>query len=113
MNANKIILNNEILIDLTQDTAIEEDVAEGKTFHKADGSIGVGNAKVGSGECDKPHIIEVEELPTEDVDTTGLYKCKGVYYKAGEYGFHDIIVSSDDGVLNGSIKEIYSSLAGI
>ena len=52
MNANKIILNNEILIDLTQDTAIEEDVAEGKTFHKADGSIGVGNAHVGPEDLD-------------------------------------------------------------
>lgn len=45
MNANKIILNDEVLIDLTQDTATEEDVAKGKTFHKADGSMGVGTAR--------------------------------------------------------------------
>ena len=64
MNANKIILNNEILIDLTQDTAIEEDVAEGKTFHKADGSIGVGNAKVGGEDLDDV-LTEQEALLVE------------------------------------------------
>jgi hypothetical protein len=112
VNANKIILNNEILIDLTQDTAIEEDVAEGKTFHKADGSVGVGIALVGpenlddvlteqetlivelkatlndkasgggSGvECTLPHVIEVDELPTENIDTNAVYFCDGKYYK--------------------------------
>lgn len=46
MKANKITLNKEVLIDLTQDTAVEEDVATGKTFHKADGSVGVGTAEL-------------------------------------------------------------------
>ena len=46
MKANKVSLNNEVLIDLTQDTAVEEDVLTGKTFHKADGSIGVGTAQL-------------------------------------------------------------------
>ena len=71
------------------------------------------NVPSGGGECDKPHIIEVEELPTEDADTTGLYKCKGVYYRAGEYGFHDIIISTDDSLLNGSIKALYNNLLGV
>ena len=42
MKANKIILNNEVLIDLTSDSVSEEDVAEGKTFHRADGTVGTG-----------------------------------------------------------------------
>lgn len=48
MNANKISLNGKILIDLTADTAVEEDVAVGKTFHKADGTVGVGSAGPGA-----------------------------------------------------------------
>ena len=35
--ANKIILNGQTLIDLTQDTATAADVAQGKTFHNAAG----------------------------------------------------------------------------
>ena len=37
-----------IEIDLRHDTAIESDVLSGKTFHKADGSIGTGTATLGS-----------------------------------------------------------------
>ena len=60
MNANKIILNDEVLIDLTQDTATEEDVAKGKTFHKADGSVGVGTG--GGAELN----IAYGDIPPED-----------------------------------------------
>lgn len=45
MNANKVILNGEVLMDLTMDTVTEEDVALGKTFHKADGSEAIGSYK--------------------------------------------------------------------
>lgn len=44
MKANKVILNNETIVDLTQDTVTENDVAVGKTFHKKDGTIAVGTA---------------------------------------------------------------------
>jgi hypothetical protein len=44
MNANKIELNGEVLLDLTEDTVTEADVAEGKTFHKADGNPATGTA---------------------------------------------------------------------
>ena len=48
MSVNKVILNDEVLIDLTEDTVTEEDVTKGKTFHKADGSqaVGLGNTIV-------------------------------------------------------------------
>lgn len=48
MKANKIELNGEILIDLTSDTVTEADVAEGKTFHKADGTPATGTAGGGA-----------------------------------------------------------------
>ena len=34
----------------------------------------------GGGECDKPHIIEVDELPTENIDENAVYLCGGAYY---------------------------------
>lgn len=39
---NKIIYDGNVLIDLTGDTAEVADVASGKTFHLADGTIGTG-----------------------------------------------------------------------
>ena len=45
---NKIIYGNETLIDLTGDTVTAADVAEGKTFHLADGSQAVGTSQGGS-----------------------------------------------------------------
>lgn len=46
MKTNKVVLNGETIIDLSQDTAIESDVAAGKTFHKADGSVCTGTYKL-------------------------------------------------------------------
>lgn len=62
MRANKAILNNEVLIDLTQDTAVEADVLEGKTFHKADGSVAVGTATLGDSEMEKVFSGTATEL---------------------------------------------------
>ena len=42
MGVNKIILNDKVLIDLSNDSATENDVLRGKSFHKADGSRVVG-----------------------------------------------------------------------
>ena len=47
MEVNKIVLNDEVLIDLTEDTATEQDVIAGKTFHLADGTIGTGTLSAG------------------------------------------------------------------
>lgn len=43
MAINKIIINNEVKLDLTQDTITPEDVKKGKTFHGANGEIMEGN----------------------------------------------------------------------
>lgn len=50
MAVKKITFDGHTLIDLTQDTAVESDVASGKTFHKADGTLAVGSASGGGGE---------------------------------------------------------------
>lgn len=44
MAVNKVIKDNTTLIDLTGDTAVASDVAQGKTFHLADGTIATGSA---------------------------------------------------------------------
>lgn len=44
---NKIVYNNQVLIDLTGDNVIESDVAQGKIFHKADGTQAIGTASGG------------------------------------------------------------------
>lgn len=38
MPTNKVVLNDEVLIDLSEDTVVEEQVLPGYTFHKADGT---------------------------------------------------------------------------
>lgn len=50
MAKNKIVYNNQVLIDLTGDDVIESDVAQGKIFHKADGTQAIGTASGGGGD---------------------------------------------------------------
>lgn len=45
--ASKVVLNGKVLIDLTQDTALEETVVSPNTFHKSDGTSSVGQAILG------------------------------------------------------------------
>ena len=47
---NKVIYNNQTLIDLTSDTATAADVAQGKTFHLASGEPATGTASGGNPE---------------------------------------------------------------
>ena len=44
---NKVVYGNNTLIDLTSDTATEDKVLQGYTFHKADGTQTVGTASGG------------------------------------------------------------------
>lgn len=45
MAINKVVINDEIKLDLTQDTVTANDVLETKTFHNAEGIIKEGNIK--------------------------------------------------------------------
>ena len=47
MPVNKVSFDGNVLIDLTSDTAQEADVAIGKKFHKADGTIATGTLEPG------------------------------------------------------------------
>ena len=62
MANNKIIYNNQTLIDLTGDTAVAEDVAAGKIFHLADGTQTIGTASGG-----KIMVLEVSCNVPSDV----------------------------------------------
>lgn len=57
-------------------------------------------------------IIEVDELPTENIDTTVLYKCGDSYYQYVEGAFKDIIVVETENSPY-SLLELYSSLLGV
>lgn len=81
MKPNKVILNGEVLIDLSNDNVTEEDVLEGVIFHRPDGEQAIGTGKNGSG-----GFVEVDELPAENLDRDVVYKvsdkCEtGVYVK--------------------------------
>lgn len=58
MAYNKITLNGETKIDLTQDTATAEDVALGKTFHLNSGEIAVGTLEITSEGGSEEVIVE-------------------------------------------------------
>ena len=60
MKANKIRLNGEVLLDLTTDTATPETVAEGVTFHMADGTPATGA------------MVAEEDLDAELTEQEGL-----------------------------------------
>ena len=57
---NKIVYNGNTLIDLTSDTAVESDVALGKTFHKANGMLATGTNSGGGGGSE-PLIVEYDD----------------------------------------------------
>ena len=73
MAANKIILNGEPIIDLTADTATAADVAQGKTFHLANGEQATGTASGGSGIVGEGKYL----CTVYDYDGTILLRQKG------------------------------------
>ena len=91
MKANKIILNNEVLIDLTADTITPSDVKKGVTFHGRDGETYEGTYEAAENTediCSGEHVIEVVELPTENIDESAVYKVT-------KRVFSDIIIYDD------------------
>ena len=72
MAANKIILNGETILDLTNDTVTAEDVAQGKIFHLANGEVAVGTASGGGTPSEGAYTCTVY-----DYDGTILLQQKG------------------------------------
>ena len=53
MANNKIILGDEVLMDLTEDTVTEDTLFEGETAHDASGNKIIGRARGGASEWDE------------------------------------------------------------
>lgn len=69
MAISKLILNGATQIDVTDTTAIAEDVAEGKYFYGADGVKTVGTATGGTGEV----TIATDGAVTQELQTNTAY----------------------------------------
>ena len=64
----------------------------------------------GGGECSGAHVIEVTELPTENIDENAVYLCGGAYYKYAETtAFSDVILVQAGGtIVFSELAESYS-----
>lgn len=96
MGANKIILNNKVLLDLEGDTVTEADVAEGVTFHKADGSPAVGTNTGGSTSNTTPPEISTEtEMNALEIGT--VFRYVGETTEAFENGAYYVVEETVSG----------------
>ena len=66
MSVSKVIFGTETLIDITDTTAIAEDVAEGKTFLSASGVLTTGTNQGGGG-TPEAHTITIDSLSKSKV----------------------------------------------
>ena len=71
-------------------TANGEYTPSGDGFSKV--TVNVEAAEGGGGDCSGTHVIEVEELPTENIDETSIYKCGDSYHKYSNVPFSDLII---------------------
>lgn len=74
MRVNKVDLaNGENLIDLTSDTVTPQTLAKGVTAHNSKGEQIIGNLNPEGGGTGSG-IIDVTELPTENIDENAVYR---------------------------------------
>lgn len=103
MAYNKFIKKDgTVMLDLTGDTVTADTLRKGVIAHDKYGEPIEGTGR---------SVIDVEELPTENVDTAVLYKCGDHYYQYVEGTFRDIIAVSDGEVT--SFIELYTQLLGV
>ena len=68
----------------------------------------------GGGSCSGNHIIEVDTLPTENIDENAIYKCNDTYYQAVKR-FNDLLLAFGDSPIScvqvaqsqGKVAELY------
>lgn len=65
MPTNKVVYGNTTLIDLTSDTAIQSDVASGKSFHLKDGSKVNGTAELTRATYSNKNITLTKGFPVQ------------------------------------------------
>lgn len=73
MAVNEVVINGKTVIDLKGDTVTPETLAAGKTAHNSSGDLIVGVMTSG-GAADR--LIEVEKLPTENINESAVYKTR-------------------------------------
>ena len=92
MGVNKVDLaNGENLIDLTSDTVTPQTLAKGVTAHNSKGEQIIGNLNPEGGGGGSG-IIDVTELPTENIDENAVYRVTESYKATGD----DLIVVMPD-----------------
>lgn len=70
MAVNKVVYGSETLIDLTEDTATADTVADGYTLHLANGTRATGTAKYAASATPNGSALNTEGIPYGAVDST-------------------------------------------
>lgn len=70
MAVNKVVYGSETLIDLTEDTATADTVADGYTLHLANGTRAAGTAKYAASATPNGSALNTEGIPYGAVDST-------------------------------------------
>ena len=81
---NKVTANNVTLIDLTTDTAVASDVAQGKYFHLASGERVAGTASGGGGDTYTRTVVVPQQTVTPNSSRTAAFTSTE-YFADGEY----------------------------
>ena len=82
MAFNKITYHGNTVMDISDSTVTPETLGKDVIAYAANGDRIVG---VGGG------VIEVDQLPTESIDTNAFYLCKGKYYKYDASVWHEYL----------------------
>lgn len=70
------------IVDVTNYASAEVDVPTGEVIEEYDGAVTISGEPTEEGNtCTGNHIIEVTQLPTNDIDKKAMYYCNGQYYK--------------------------------
>lgn len=121
MAINKIVYGNETLIDLTEDTATESDVASGAMFHLANGVRTTGTAKyasapVANGNADKSNAIlfgRVDSTSTATVFTATVDGLTELVDGTAVYLTNHVVTSASGFTINVNglgAKKVYNNL---
>lgn len=86
MAYNKFVTEEgDVLLDLSTDNVAESDVTEGKMFHLPSGEVGIGSGSGGAA------IIDVTELPTENIREDVFYRLLTGSFVANQYTQNNMI----------------------
>lgn len=105
MAVNKVVYGATVLVDLTQDTATEEDVSAGKTFHLATGEQATGVAPAAMN-------VQIAQSTTRIANSSYTKACSLKCSKTGTYDVYWDCFRSTTGGTSGSQLHIGSSAHG-